>query len=176
MYYFLALTLQEDVTNGTFWPSYVLCKAHTTSESRSGWRIIKQLDGTPSFSLPRVLVTELTSHDDMVLFMSSYQTQDKKGGKHYHPRGYLCWYECDRYGDPTGIVYVIKKVPEYVWIFNFKDKGFQRLKRDRAKVKTLQEVLSAEPRMTPLNTTDVKCKLHQSSHRQDLQKEKQKRK
>lgn len=175
MLYFLAITLQEDVVNGSFWPSYVLCRSRTTSESRSGWRIIKQLDGIPSFNLPRVLVTETTGHDDMVGFMSSYQTQDKKG-KHYHPYGYLCWYECDRYGDPTGTVQPIKKVPEYVWIYNFSDKGFQKLKRDRQKKKTIKEVLSAEPRTMPLNTTCMKPKVHQESHRQDLEKERKKRK
>lgn len=156
------------MNNGTFWPSYILCQARTTSESRSGWRIIKQLDGTPSSSLARILVTEMLGHEDMIKFMSSYQTQDKKGGKHYHPHGYLCWYECDRYGDPTGVVHPIKKVPEYVYIYNFKDKGFQQLKKDREKKKTLQEVLSAEPRTTPLNTSDVQLKVHQQSHRQDL--------
>lgn len=175
MLYFLALTLQEDVVNGTFWPSYVLCQARTTSESRSGWRIIKQLDGTPSSSIPKVLVTEITGHEDMVNFMSSYQTKDR-GKKHYHPKGYLCWYECNRYGDPTGVAHLIKKVPEYVWIYHFSDKGYQKLKRDREKKKTIQEVLSAEPRTTPLITTDVKPKLHQTSHRQDLLKERKKRK
>jgi len=174
MFYFLAITLQEHVVSGEFWPSYVLCQARTTSESRSGWRIIKQLDGTPSCSLPKILVTEITGHDDMINFMSSYQTQDKRHGPHYHPHGYLCWYECDRYGDPTGVVHPIKKVPEYVWIFNFKDKGYQRLKRDREKVKTLKEVLSAEPRTTPLHTADVKPKPHQLSHKQDLERKKRK--
>ena len=169
MLYFLAITLQADAVNGSFWPSYILCKSYTTSKSRSGYRIIKCLDGTPSFNLPKLLVTEMQGHDDLIKFMSSYQTQDKKNGKHYHPYGYLCWYEADKYGDPTGTVHVIKKVPEYVWIFDFANKGFQQMKRDREKVKTIQEVFSAEPRMTLINT-DVKVKLPQKQERKRRKK------
>lgn len=104
----------------------------------------------------------------MVDFMSSYQTQDTMRGKHYHPYGYLCWYECDSYGDPTGKVYLIKKVPEYVWIFDFGKKGYQKLKKDRERIPPLKEVLSREPNGIPLKTTDAKVKMHQSSHRQDI--------
>ena len=175
MLYFLAISLQADVNNGSFWPSYVLCKTYTTSESRSGYRIVKQLDGIPSLSLPKVLVTELTGHDDLIDFMSSYQTQHKNG-KHYHPKGYLCWYEADNYGDPTGTVHIIKQVPEYVWIFNFKDKGYQKMKRDNEKKKIISKVLSAEPRTMPLNTSGIKCKLSQTSHRQNKLKDKKEKK
>ena len=174
MLYFLAITLQADVANGSFWPSYVLCQSYTTSASRSGLRIVKQLDGTPSLKIPRLLVTETIGHDDLINFMSSYQCQDKKG-KHYHPRGYLCWYEANNYGDPTGVVHVVKKVPEFVWIYDFGNKGYQKMKKDREKEKTLPEVLSAEPRTMPLNTV-AKPKLHQTSHRQDKQKDKNKKK
>lgn len=171
MLYFLAITLQADVVNGSFWPSYVLCKTYTTSESRSGYRIVKQLNGTPSSNIPRVLVTEMTGHEDLIKFMSSYQTQDKKNGKHYHPYGYLCWYEANNYGEPTGVAHVIKKVPEYVWIFDFANKGYQQMKRDKAKEKTIPEVLTAEPRMTLLDTV-VKPKLHNDWQEKNKKKKK----
>ena len=152
MSYFLAITLEADVLNGSFWPSYVLCKGYVTSASRSGLRVVKQLSGKPSSNTPKLLVTETYGHDELVNFMSSYQTQDRRNGKHYHPHGYLCWYQCNDYGEPTGTVQLIKKVPEYVWIFDFANKGYQRMKKDMAKKKTIQEVLTAEPRMTLLDT------------------------
>ena len=76
MYYFLAITLDENVRDGTFWPAYVLCKSWTTNNNRSNWRIIMYEDGIPTYNLPKVLVTETYGHDDMIKFMSSYQ---KKG-------------------------------------------------------------------------------------------------
>ena len=165
-YFFIAIVVQADVVAGCFWPSYVLCQNYTTSEKRSGYQIVKQLDGIPAKRLPRVLVTETTGHEDMINFMSSYQCQDKKG-KHYHPRGMLCWFECDSYGDPVGLVIPIKKVPEYVWIYDFKNKGFQRLKRERSRVPPLNEVLTRDKTVLSLDSTKIKAKLHQISRRKE---------
>ena len=109
----------------------------------------------------------MEGHDDIINFMSSYQCQDKSG-KHYHPRGFLCWYECNRYGDPTGVVHLIKKVPEFIWIYNFSERGYQRMKKDQEKQKKLNEKLSSEPGWVSLNTSDAKPVLHQNSHRQDI--------
>ena len=111
--------VQSDVVNGTFWPAYVLCKSYTTSEKRSGYKIVKIQDGIQLKSNPRLLFTETIGHEDMINFMSSYQCQDKKG-KHYHPHGHLCWYGCNQYGEMNGYIQPIKRVPEYVWIFDFK--------------------------------------------------------
>ena len=160
MYFFLAISLQKDVVKGTFWPSYVLCRAYTTSAKRSGYRIIKIFDGVQQRNIPRLLFTEIYGHEDLINFMSSYQCQDENG-KHYHPRGYLCWYECNKYGEPTGKVIPIKKVPEYIWIYAFSERGFQRLKKERKKKMKLKEILSKEPRASPLET-DKKIKLAQT--------------
>ena len=149
---------------GSFWPSYILCRSFTTSEKRSGYRIVKMFEGMPASKLPRVLFTEVVGHEDMIGFMSSYQCQDSKG-KHYHPHGYLCWYECNRYGDPTGQVIPIKRVPEYVWIFDFSNKGYQKLKKDQSKVWRLSEVIAKEPRASPLETSEVKFRLAQRTKR-----------
>ena len=97
--------------------------------------------------------------------MSSYQCQDKNG-KHYHPRGYLCWYGCNKYGDMNGFIQPIKKVPEYVWIFDFQNKGYQKLKRDRAIKPKLNEVVSREPRGSPWAAANVKIRLSQVSQRE----------
>lgn len=168
MYYFLAITLDENVRDGTFWPAYVLCKSWTTNSNRSNWRIIMYEDGVPTYNLPKVLVTETYGHDDMIKFMSSYQKKDYKTKKHYHPRGALCWFSCNQYGDPMGTAVFIKRVPEFVWIFNFKEKGYQQLKKDREKIREVNELLASDVKLDVMSFTDKKASLHQQSHRQDL--------
>lgn len=169
IYFFLAISLQKDVISGMFWPAYVLCKTYTTSEKRSGYKIVKIEDGVQLKTNPRLLFTETLGHEDMINFMSSYQCQDKKG-KHYHPKGYLCWYGCNQYGEMNGFVQPIKRVPEYVWIFDFKNKGFQRLKREQSIIPRLNEVISREPRGSPFETANVKPILSQESKRQRRKK------
>lgn len=169
MYYFLAISLDADVLNGAFWPAYILCKSYTTSEKRSGWRILHQVEGMPTSSLPRVLVTETTGHEDMIEFMSSYQIKDGKTGKHFHPYGALCWYSCNKYGEPTGETVFIKKVPEWRWIFDFANRGFQKVKKMWEKKPALNELLSSEPNAAVMTFTDTKLKLHQQSHSKDLE-------
>lgn len=97
--------------------------------------------------------------------MSSYQAQDKKG-KHYHPRGQLCWYGCNAYGEMNGYVQPIKHVPEYVWIFDFSNKGFQKLKRDQTVVPKLNELVSMEPYGSTWDAANAKLKLNQESKRE----------
>ena len=162
MYYFLGLTLKRDVLNGSFWPSYVLCQARTTSENRTGFRVIKQLDGEPSKNLPRVLVTDPFKHDELLDFLSVYQTQDCFKGVHYHPEGALCWYECNQYGDPTGLVLYARKVPVEDLMWSFAEKKKFRM-RNFGRIKTLQQSLSDEPGHE-LNKT-VKPKLVQTKGR-----------
>ena len=148
---------------GTFWPAYVLCKSYTTSEKRSGYKIVKIEEGIQLRSNPRVLFTETIGHEDMINFMSSYQCQDRKG-KHYHPHGMLCWYGCNTYGEMNGYIQPIKRVPEYVWIYDFASKGFQRLKREREQIPKLNELLSQDPRGSPYEVT--KPRLNQESKRE----------
>ena len=157
--------------NGTFWPAYVLCKSYTTSEKRSGYTIVKIEEGVQLKTNPRVLFTETTGHEDMINFMSSYQKVDNKG-KHYHPRGYLCWYGCNSYGEMNGYIQPIKRVPEYVWIYDFSNKGYQRLKREQSVVSKLNEVLAAEPRGSPFEAANVKPKLSQDSKREIIRRRK----
>ena len=167
MYWYLALVLDANIRDGTFWPAFILCKSWTTNERRSGWRIIAQNDGVPTSNLPKVLVTEILGHEDMIQFMSSYQKTDTKTGKHYHPRGALCWFSCNRYGDPTGNVVFIKRVPEWRWIFDFANRGFQQLKRTLEKQPELKELFISDSSLESMNFTDTKMKLHQLSKRQD---------
>lgn len=143
----------------------MLCRSYTTSDKRSGYQIIKIENGIPLKNNPKILFTETLGHEDMISFMSSYQCQDKKG-KHYHPRGFLCWYGCNQYGEWNGFVQPIKKVPEYVWIFDFENKGFQKLKKDRAKKPTLSEVIAKDPNGFPYDISNVKLKLNQETMRQ----------
>ncbi len=85
-------------------------------------RVLKQHDGKPSKNLPKILVTEPTGHEDLLNFLSVYQTQDVFKGKHYHPEGALCWYSCNQYGEPLGEVIYIRNVPikSLMWSFSFK--------------------------------------------------------
>ena len=150
--------------SGEFWPAFVLCKSYTTSEKRSGYKIVKIEEGVQLKSNPRVLFTETIGHENMIGFMSSYQCQDKKG-KHYHPKGYLCWYGCNQYGEWNGFVQPIKKVPEFVWIYDFSNKGYQRLKKEQAEIPKLSEVIAKDPRGSPYKNTNVTLKLNQESQR-----------
>lgn len=90
------------------------------------------MEGKPSKNLPKVLVTEVTGHDELLDFMSVYQTQDHFKGVHYHPVGALCWYSCNQYGDPTGEVVYARKIPieGLMWSFSlkrkFRMKGFNK--------------------------------------------------
>ncbi len=121
---------------------------------------MKIFDGEQTRPNPRVLFTETIGHEDMIGFMSSYQCQDKKG-KHYHPHGYLCWYGCDAYGEWNGYVQPIKRVPEYVWIFDFKNKGYQRLKQEMSITPNLNDIFSNEPRGSPYEMANTQLKLNQ---------------
>ena len=66
----------------------------------------------------------------------------------------------------NGYIQPIKRVPEYVWIFDFKNKGYQRLKRERMVIPKLNEVISKEPRGSPYEMANVKLKLSQESKRE----------
>lgn len=110
----------------------------------------------------------------MIQFMSSYQKTDPKTKKHYHPKGALCWFSCNQYGDPTGEVVFIKQVPEWRWIFDFSNRGFQQLKRTREKEPELKELFNASDKEEPMPYSDIKHKLHQNSKRKDrLQRRKE---
>ena len=105
----------------------------------------------------------------MIQFMSSYQKMDSKTNKHFHPYGALCWFSCNQYGDPTGNVYFIKKVPEFRWIFDFSNRGFQQLKKTLAKQQELKDLFTSDLNLELMKYTDARMRLHQQSHRKDLE-------
>jgi hypothetical protein len=96
-------------------------------------------------NLPKVLVTSIYGHDDMLDYLSDYRTQDKMHGLHYYPKGLLCWFEADKYGDPLGSVYIARRIPDMNLIFLPKSqKGYRRLLKQRSKRLTLKEILTKE--------------------------------
>ena len=78
----------------------------------------------------------------------------------------LCWFGCNRYGEWNGYVQPIKRVPEYVWIYSFAEKGFQKLKKDRAIRPKLNEVIAGDPRASPYPDSNKKPRLSQLSKRE----------
>lgn len=119
--------------------------ANTTSEKRSGWRVVKQFDGNTKFNLPKVLVTSIYGHEDMLDYLSDYRTQDKLKGVHYYPKGALCWFETNQYGDPTGSVYFARRVPDMKYLeIPRRQRGYKRLLQQQNKRKNYKEILSRE--------------------------------
>ena len=160
MYYSLAIVSERDIKNGSFYPSYILCKSNTTSDKRSGWRVVKQSGGISHFNLSKVLVTSMFGHEDMLDYLSDYRTQDKMHGVHYYPKGALCWFETNQYGDPTGSVYVIRQVPDMKLLdLPRKKRGYRQLLEKQKKKLSVKELLTRERSDTETMTV-VKPKLH----------------
>jgi len=87
-----------------------------------------------------VLVTSIYGHEDMIDYLSDYRTQDKMHGKHYYPVGALCWFETNQYGDPTGSVYYIKRIPDMSLLdLPSKERGLKKLMREKQKKLSLKE-------------------------------------
>ena len=161
-YFSLAIVLDRDINNGRFWPSYVLCMANTTSEKRSGWRVVKQFGGSPTCKLAKVLVTSIHGHEDMIDYLSDYNTQNKFKGIHYYPKGALCWFECNKYGDPTGAVYFIRRVPDEKYLeIPRRKRGYKRLLEKQNYKPTIKELLLKEREDVTIIPT-VKPRLHQN--------------
>lgn len=165
MYYYLGLILDKDMKKGNFTPSYVLCKTNTVSETRAPWRIVKP--GGTLGAMPKVLVTSLIGHEDMIDFMSSYRTRDKmykvhgrhtKAMKKYYPEGALFWFPCDISGIQKDAALFIKRVPDKK---GQTDQGFTRLKERWNRVIPIKELLSREPAMLDMPYSDVRPKLRQ---------------
>lgn len=79
-----------------------------------------------------MLVTSIYGHDDMLDYLSDYRTQDKFKGVHYYPSGALCWFESNRYGDPTGAVYYARKIPDKKLLeIPRRQRGFKKLLRQK---------------------------------------------
>lgn len=94
--------------------------------------------------------------------MSVYQTQDGFKGKHYHPEGAVCWYECNAYGDPTGHLIYVHKVPIEELMWNFKKKReFKQINPDKPERKTIPYLLSHEPNALQNYDSDIKPQMYQ---------------
>lgn len=79
----------------------------------------------------------------MIDYLSDYRTQDKMRGKHYYPVGALCWFETNQYGDPTGSVYYIKRVPDMALLeLPRKERGYKKLMSQQKKKLSLKEKFS----------------------------------
>lgn len=116
---FLAIVADEDLRRGVIEPSYILCKQKEGS-ARTGYIVIKG-DNPWLERIPKVLVSDLSQHDELIHFMSNYRAREynnrhRKDGfrKKYHPKGALFWFPCDIYGvqDRSQAPVFIKHVPD----------------------------------------------------------------
>lgn len=124
---------------------------------------MKYYGGEPTSQIPKVLVTDPSKHEDLVNYMSVYQTQDSFKGKHYHPEGAVCWYECNAYGEPTGSLIYVHRVPiaDLMWDFDKKRK-FKQINPDKPERRTIQFLLSHESDALQNHDSHVKPRLYQS--------------
>lgn len=91
------------------------------------------------------MVTSIYGHNDMLDYLSDYKTQDKYKGVHYHPSGALCWFETNRYGDPTGAVYYVRKIPVKELLYKpWEERGYKKLLRQRSERKSIKDALTKE--------------------------------
>lgn len=119
---------------------------------------MKQFDGNTKFNLPKVLVTSIYGHNDMLDYLSDYRTQDKMKGVHYYPSGALCWFETNQYGDPLGAVYYIKKVPDIKFLeIPRRKRGLYRLLKQQQKKYSIKDNFAKESVDTEVWVTDKPC-------------------
>lgn len=113
---------------------------------------MRQDDTNTLRAMPKVLVTSLIGNEAMIDFLCSYRTRDHMHGdkrykhedtKKYYPRGALCWFECNQYGEPLGTVIFIEKVPRSKR--GKTDSGMQRLLEARSYIPPIKTVLAREP-------------------------------
>jgi len=167
MYHFLGIIAEEDFQKGIMIPSYILCQSHGTSEKRSGWRVIKQNPDNNLTSMNKVLVKTLTGNNDMVDFLCGYRTRDHMHGdkhykheqtKKYYPKGALCWFECNQYGEPGQFAIFITKVPVK---HGKTDSGFTRLKENNKKIPPIKTILTEDITAEMNDYSNVKPRLPQ---------------
>ncbi len=150
MYWFLGIVKKEDVEYGNWNPSYILCASHGTKETRSPWRVVKNMKVFGN--MPKVLVTTPIGQTAMVDFLSNYRTRDHMHGsdyrstKKYYPEGMLCWFPCDRHGDRLGPALLVKKVPDKKRSWSDTDQGLETYKRmiaEQQEEKLISQVISS---------------------------------
>lgn len=147
MFYYLGIIKEEDVRKGNYEASFILCQSKGTSEKRSGWRVIKTK--STYVTMPKVLVNNMYGNEAMIDFLSKYRTRDHMHNSKYrhektlkyYPKGWLCWFECNKYGVPSGNVLYIKNVPDKS-VSKKADTGFINLKAEIGKEPTKTELLT----------------------------------
>lgn len=77
----------------------------------------------------------------MIDYLSDYRTQDGFKKKHYYVSGALCWFECNQYGEPTGPVYYIKKIPDEKQLeLDKRQRGYKKLLQHQKKKLTTKDL------------------------------------
>lgn len=166
--YFLAIVGDPDIRVGNWVPSYVLCRTKTTSEHRTGWRVV---DANGKFAeYPKILVKSIKDKEYMIDFLSRFRTRKhrhdskkykKKNTKKFYPSGMLCWFECDRYGRMTGQVITIKKVPDKSIKRGGMDCGKKILNDHLNMIPNAKEILNHTSDSILLAESGVKCQIPQ---------------
>ena len=150
---------------GNFVPSYVLCKTRGTRDTRAPWRVVRPDNALGA--MPKVLVSTIPGHEEMIDFMSAYRTRDRmyhkgkrksKATRKYCPDGALFWVPCDIEGIQKGPALFIKRVPDPL-LRSQPDQGFARLKAFLEKRPLMSEILTKDVNFYALST--VKPKLRQ---------------
>lgn len=186
MYYFLAIVKQNDVNNGKIIPSYILCLTKGNSQNRSGWRVYKAGAGL-SNDAPKCLVSSLVDRNCqlMISFMSNYRTRDhmqndrhyrkKEKKMKYYPKGALCWFGCNIYGQREGPVVFIKNVPDKNAKYKQSDSGLQQIKDANNKAYTFRQLLMKNNTCRDLQTSNKKCRLVQDGQSKYAKEKRKKR-
>ena len=166
MYHYLGIVAEDDYQKGIIIPSYILCKSYGKSEARSGWRVVKQNKDSPLLNMPKVLVRSMLDHDDMIEFLSRYNTRDHIHGSEkysheetmkYYPEGAMFWFSCNEYGEPGSYALFIKKVPDGKCVTS----SFQKLKESRSRKIPIKDVFLKDKHFIENENSCVKPKLVQ---------------
>lgn len=115
MPYFLGVITDEDMFNGIYTPTYALHKALKSNRSvplrvKKGQIKRKQL----------LIFPTMTNNEQYVQYFSRIRTRnvlyekDKRKANDLKNTitGWLCWFSCDRHGQATGHVLLIKHIPQ----------------------------------------------------------------
>lgn len=148
--FFLGILTDQSMHAGITSPDFVLC--HNGNAKERHWMVY--MTGTVKLP-PRVLVTTMEGHDDLVQFLVSHRActpysrrkRKKAYKKRYTPKGAIFWYECDIYGARTGPCYFVKRVGDFVDDINHTERDFR--------VKILNESLERQKDVPELLTENV---------------------
>lgn len=113
--FFLGILTDQSMHAGITSPDFVLCRNGNHSTE---WFVFPT---DKTHHAPKVLVTTMEGHDDLVDFLVSHRAvnprygkkRDPIGTKRYVPKGAIFWYECDIYGTRTGPCYFARRMGEY---------------------------------------------------------------